>query len=142
MPYFEVHGYGRDTGRKRKRAYVAESEEDAREQASADGTVTESITRLPDPPPAEVPRRFEHQPALEQEPATERQKAYARSLGIDFAPDIGIADMSKLIEDAVNADLDVLQIIRKLAAKHRTAQITYWKYGVAEATTRIIEPYE
>lgn len=127
MPHFEIHGYGRDTGRKRKRTYVADSEEDAMQKASADGTITETVTRVPDPP---------------QEPATEAQKSYARSLGIDFAPEIGKWDISELIQDALDDDVDVVKVIRKLAAKHRTVQITYWKYGEAEATTRIVEPYE
>jgi hypothetical protein len=127
MPLYQIHGYGRDTGRRRNRTYEAVSEVHAIELASADGTITELVTLLPDVPP---------------EPATDRQKSYAHSLGIDFPPGISKEAISHLIDQAVNADADCAELLRKLAGKHRTAQITYWKPNEAEAQTRIVEPYE
>jgi len=44
MPEFEIDGYGRDTGRKRHRRYVARDREDAIMKASADGTVVGDVT--------------------------------------------------------------------------------------------------
>lgn len=41
MPYFELDGYGRDTGRKRHRSFEARTAEDAIAQASADGTIVD-----------------------------------------------------------------------------------------------------
>jgi hypothetical protein len=66
MPEFEVHGFGRETGRRRKRIYFAINEDAAINMASEDGTITESVIRL--------------QPTA----ASDRQKAYAKALGIEF----------------------------------------------------------
>lgn len=48
LPSFEVHGYGRDTGRKRKRIYIAKDEEGAILEAQKDGIIVEvdKIRRL------------------------------------------------------------------------------------------------
>lgn len=64
MPKFLVSGVGQDTGRKRQRTLEAKDEVHARALAEADGTIVDSVERLPD------------------EPATERQLAYAKDLGI------------------------------------------------------------
>lgn len=43
MPLYEVHGYGRDTGRKRKKKYEALDEEAAIFKAGDDGTIVETV---------------------------------------------------------------------------------------------------
>jgi len=88
MPYFEIVGYGRETGRKRVRTYHAKNQEDAILMASADGTIVQmdKIRQLPEPPP---------------EPATAAQISYAKDLGIKFSPDVSKIEMSLLISKAV-----------------------------------------
>lgn len=44
MPFFEMEGYGRDTGRKRRRTYEAKTAEDAILVASTDGTIIDTAT--------------------------------------------------------------------------------------------------
>ena len=83
MGTYEVCGYGRDTKRKRRRAYCAKDEREAIALAEADGTVVEKVRFVP-------PR-----------PATDRQKTYARDLGISFRENIDIDAMSLLINKAL-----------------------------------------
>ena len=90
MAQFDVIGKGQSTGRKRCKTYSARTEDDAKAIAVAEGTVVESVRRLPDPPPA---------------PATERQIAYARSLGLTFPTDITLSEMSDLIDRQVRGDV-------------------------------------
>ena len=88
MPYFEIVGYARGTGRKRVRSYHAKNQEDAILMASADGTIVQmdKIRQLPEAPP---------------EPATAAQISYAKDLGIKFSPDVSKAEMTGLISRAV-----------------------------------------
>lgn len=65
MNNFEIIGVGKETNRKRKKVYKAESEAIAKLLAEKEGTEVESITLLPPEPPSE------------------RQLAYAKSLGIN-----------------------------------------------------------
>lgn len=95
--------------------------------ASKDGTVTETVTQLADPPPPS---------------ATDRQKAYAHALGIDFAPDISSEAISVLIDSAVKSQRDPVEVLTELAARCRVARITYWKFGEPEPSVRLVEPYE
>ena len=44
MPYFEMVGYGRDTGRRRTRTFRANDIDDAISQASADGTIIDTAS--------------------------------------------------------------------------------------------------
>jgi hypothetical protein len=53
MPRFEVIGKGRTTGRQRKRVYEAPTEENARRQAEAEGTLVSTVVDLPPEPPTE-----------------------------------------------------------------------------------------
>lgn len=86
---YEVRGRGRDTKRKRKRVYYADDERGAAALAEADGTVVEEVRFVP-------PR-----------PATDRQKAFAQKLGIDFADDIDIDAMSLLISRALGNTYEI-----------------------------------
>ena len=81
MPRFEVVGIGRETGRKRVNIYNAADKEAAIAIASAEGTIVEvdKIRQLP------------------EMPATDAQKEYAKSLEIEFPPDIGKIEISQLI---------------------------------------------
>ena len=82
MPRFEVVGIGRETGRKRVHIYATDNIEAAIAAASADGTIVEvdKIKQLPD------------------SPATDSQKQYAKSLEIDFPPNISKIEISRLID--------------------------------------------
>lgn len=55
MPKFEVQGFGRDSGRRRRREYAAFDEDDAIHQAGDDAIIVERVTRIIDP--AEWDRR-------------------------------------------------------------------------------------
>jgi len=79
MLQFQVHGYGRDSGQRRKRTYKAKDEKEAILKAGEDGTIVERIEQLPD------------------EPATERQIVYARGIGLAFPSDITKQEMSDLL---------------------------------------------
>ncbi|MFA9476880.1 hypothetical protein ACERK3_01105 [Phycisphaerales bacterium AB-hyl4] len=87
MPEFEVIGYGRETGRLRKRRYSATDEEHAIHRAGDDGTVVESVKKLP------------------ERPATDAQKAYATRLGISFDENIGMDRISELITSEETREL-------------------------------------
>jgi hypothetical protein len=103
MPQFEIHGNGRGTGKARKRVYSAKDEDEAREKAEAEGTIVQSVQRLPDEPPP--PRQVEFAKELKlrvpkgstkedlseliaaeilrrNPPADERHFALARSFGL------------------------------------------------------------
>lgn len=86
MPTFEIRGRGRKSGRPRKRIYVASNEPDAIAKAGRDGTDVEEVCRLPD------------------EPATDRQQAYAQDLGLPFPEDITKAEMSDLLDCYLSYD--------------------------------------
>jgi hypothetical protein len=62
MPEYEVQGFGRDSGRKRKRTYHGANEEAAIQAASKDGTIVETVTKVADDPPPPAPRvpEFRH----------------------------------------------------------------------------------
>lgn len=66
MNNYEVIGVGKETNRKRKKVYRAETEDVAKALAEKDGTLVESINLLP------------------PEPATDRQLSYAKDLGINI----------------------------------------------------------
>ena len=86
MMRYEIKGKGKDTGRKRKRVYMAKNEQDAIQLAEDDGTIIEEIKELPPDPP------------------TERQLDYAKDLGIAIPPDATDDDVSNLISMKVNRD--------------------------------------
>ncbi|MCI0365024.1 MAG: hypothetical protein L0219_14195 [Phycisphaerales bacterium] len=85
MPHFHVVGRGRDSGRERKRTYSAANEYWALKAAEADGTEVESIAET-------------------RTPATERQVAYARDLGLQFPDDITVDEMSDLLDCRLSDD--------------------------------------
>lgn len=64
MNNYEVIGIGKETNRKRKKVYRAETEDAAKSLAEKDGIIVESIN------------------LLSPDPATERQLSYAKDLGI------------------------------------------------------------
>jgi len=101
VPNFEVQGYGRDTNRKRKHTYSARNEEEAILLASHDGTIVETVIRIPEPGP---------------ELATERQVSYATSLGLVFPSDITLTEMSHLISRRVDEDEEAPAWLREYAA--------------------------
>ncbi len=86
MPYFDVVGFGRDSGRRRERRYHGKNEDDAINVASADGTIVETISLVP------------------SAPATERQLKYARDLGLSFPENITIEAMSDLLRCHLSED--------------------------------------
>jgi hypothetical protein len=89
MRNYEVIGYGRDTGRKRRKVYLARDEEHAINKAADDGTIVEKVTLIP------------------PEGATERQIAYAKNLGLDFPDDITKVEMSDLLDRHLSSDKPV-----------------------------------
>jgi len=93
MTRFEITGVGRSTGRKRVRIYEAKDQEDAIMMAASDGTVveTDKIRILPEPP------------------ATEAQLAYAKDLDIKIPKNPTKAQLSILINRAVEEDWPTLK---------------------------------
>lgn len=79
---YEIAGVGDVSGRKRKTVVEAIDEEEARRLAHVAGIRAEVVTRLPEPL------------------ATDRQKNYARDLGIEFDDGVTIKQMSYLISAA------------------------------------------
>jgi hypothetical protein len=124
MPSFEITGIGTKTRRHRKRIYIADCEEAAARMAEADGTTAEKIVRLP----------------TVHYPASERAKKYARDLGIEFPPNVDAQTISDLIERQLHGDPDATKLLISLGESHRTALISYRKFGEAP-TTRWVEPY-
>jgi hypothetical protein len=100
MPSFEVTGRGRESGRPRKRAYVAISESLARQLAEDDGTIVDGISELPSEPP------------------TERQVHYARSLGIKIPGGASSLELSDLIFLKVDGDMPSSEQERDLARNY------------------------
>ena len=98
MPRYEVVGIGKTTGRKRKRIYKAEDIDSAIMMASGDGIIVEvgKTEILPEPP------------------ATDRQKGYARSLGIKFPENIALKELSFMISAAVDYSGPYHDCIRKM----------------------------
>lgn len=84
---FEVVAIKKETGRKNKRVYKAKTEEEAKEQARAEGLI--------DPMEVKV---------LPAEKPTEAQLRYARNLGAIVPPDAGKWDVSEIIDRMVNED--------------------------------------
>jgi predicted DNA-binding transcriptional regulator YafY len=126
MPYYEINGYGRDTGRKRHRVIFGTDEKDALNVASADGTVVETIK----------PAGPEH-----NEPATEKQKRYAKLLGAVFPDSISKDDISKMITAAKEGEEDVERLLTIQVQRMRTVAILYLKPGEEDCRGRIIEPH-
>lgn len=54
MPSYEIIGHGGDTGRKRTKVYKAYNESEAIAAAENEGTMVDSISRLPDDPPTDA----------------------------------------------------------------------------------------
>ena len=79
MPTFEITGKGEDTGRRRRRLYSAPNEAEARRLAKDDGTLIETVAKIPSEPP------------------TERQLDFAKDLGISIPADATKEDLSNLI---------------------------------------------
>lgn len=86
MPSYEISGKGNDTGRKRRRIYIAPNEAEAKQLAESDGTLVEEVTEIPPEPP------------------TERQLDYAADLGISIPADATKDDLSDLISLKVDRD--------------------------------------
>jgi len=82
MRVYEIQGIGRDTGRARRRRYLAPNEHVAREMAEKDGTrVEQVIDRGPEPP-------------------TGPQIEYANFLGVKLPHDVSKGELSQLIDNA------------------------------------------
>ncbi|PKL47880.1 MAG: hypothetical protein CVV39_05165 [Planctomycetes bacterium HGW-Planctomycetes-1] len=94
MPRFEIVGIGRETGKKRVRVYAADNIEAAIAAASADGTIVEvdKIRQIP------------------ELPATDSQKQYAKSLEIDFPPNISKIEISRLIDAKLKEQDDEIPV--------------------------------
>lgn len=86
MPDYEVEGYGRETGRRRKRVYRASTEDEAVLKANEDGTMVGTVRRLPDEPP------------------TDAQITYAQDLGLEFPPGITKEEMRDLLDRYLSHD--------------------------------------
>jgi hypothetical protein len=70
MPTFEVKGYGRDTGRKRKREYTASTKDEAIRMAGDEGTIVESATEIQGPLASEAQLNM---PVTSASPSTRRR---------------------------------------------------------------------
>jgi hypothetical protein len=127
MARYEIHGFGRDTGRRRRHVYDAATEALALEAAAKDGTVTESVELMPDDGGG---------------PATDRQIAYARDLGIDFSANVTRHAISEMIDGVLNCKHEPIPELAALAAKLHVARIGYWKPDERRTTERMVEPYE
>ncbi|WP_147273936.1 hypothetical protein [Aeromonas sp. ARM81] len=121
MPRFEVSGRGKDTGRKRKRVYVAASQALAVQQAESDGTQVDDVIELPQLPPSDAQIAYAKQLGLalpdkvtqdevsdlisvktdSDKPAEPRHKAFASLYGVEFTQYIG----KKLLFDKIQAAL-------------------------------------
>ncbi len=88
MPKYRFNGFGRVTGRKRCRTYVADTVEEAIQKACEDETVVD-------------PHSVEISP---EEPATERQLRFARELGLLFKADISKRKMRQLLDTALGLE--------------------------------------
>jgi len=86
MPRYEVIGTGRGTGRRRKRVYSCLAPQDAAKLANDEGIEVETVKSLP------------------EKPATEKQVAYARDLGLSFPNDISKAEMMDLLDAHLSSD--------------------------------------
>ena len=86
MPKYTVVCVGRDTSRRRRRVVEARDEAHAKALAEAEGTLVESIERLP------------------EEPATDAQLAYARDLGISFPTGATKHELSDLLSAHLEHD--------------------------------------
>ncbi len=86
MAQYEIIGKGSDTGRARKRVYTASSEQKAKQQAKSDGTVVESITKLPPTPPSEA------------------QINLAQDLNIQIPMNVSMGDLSEMISFVTDKD--------------------------------------
>lgn len=51
MPWYEINGFGRNTGRKRKRTFFAETKDLAIDLAAKDEVVVDTVTEVEPPPP-------------------------------------------------------------------------------------------
>ena len=97
MPSYEVHGKGKDTGRKRNRIYSAFNEKEARQLAESDGTLVEQVIEVPPEPP------------------TDRQLKYAQDLGITIPENASKDDLRDLISQKVDHDKPSTKRHRKFA---------------------------
>ena len=97
MPWFEMSGYGRETGKPRNRRYWGINENEALDHASADATVVETIVTLPPDMP------------------TEAQLKYARDLGLRFPSDITCQGMSDLLSCHLDDDVPAPAWLRDYA---------------------------
>ena len=121
MPWFELDGIGRDTGRKRTRKYKAANAEEAITKASADGTVVDPATIRqigPDDPPPE--------PKDEPADVTRRASRYATPGPQRMTP-----------EDRAKLDFFV-----RSARLGQTVLMSYQRPDDEEPTWRDVEPYD
>lgn len=98
MPEYRFNGFGRTTGRKRCRTYVADTLEEAIQIAHDDGTIVQV-------PPLEI---------SPEEPATDRQIRFAKELGLPFIPGDTKRHMKKRLDTALE-QADKREIERNLA---------------------------
>lgn len=86
MPYYDIVGKGIKTSRKRHMRYLADNEDHAVSMANKDETEVITIEMV------------------EAGPATEKQKQYARDLGLSFPDDINVYEMSNLLNCKLDND--------------------------------------
>ena len=86
MPKYRFNGFGKKTGRKRCRTYVADTLEEAIQIAHDDGTIVQL-------PPLEI---------SPEEPATDRQIRFAKELGLPFIP----RETKRHIKERLNTALE------------------------------------
>jgi hypothetical protein len=86
MPYFRVKGKTAESGKARNRQYLAKSASQAQSQAEKDGIIVNSVEEIA------------------EQPATERQLAYAADLGIVIPDGVSKDEISDLISLSTSDD--------------------------------------
>jgi hypothetical protein len=121
---YEVVGKGRDTGRRRRRHYLVNTEVEARALAEADGTIVESISELAADPP------------------TERQLEFANKLGIVVPHNASKEELSDLIDVKLQRDKPPSPVYRAFAERHgvRLTQYTGKKALFDRLFGRLVMP--
>ena len=86
MPTYEIQGVGIDSGRKRKRVYIAINKDKARQIATVNGTKVEAIVEIPPEPP------------------TEGQLEYAKGVKLHMPEGVTSAELSDLLTNKEEGD--------------------------------------
>ena len=86
MPYFQIPGFGKKTGRKRSRKYYGTDLNDALERAYRDQMIVDidAVKQVPGPE------------------ATDKQQKLCNELGIHYAPDADKEQMTELIDRSLS----------------------------------------